>query len=238
MGVLGSVGSGLAKRITPGIAGTAVREILERAIDGVGPLPGAAASGDAALRRTGGDTGWAVESLISRHMRLAAAQGFLTNLGGIVTMGVTMPTNIAAVALLQCHLAAAIAHLHGYPLADPAVRDAVLVCLLDDDERKSLAGSRRERGRLTPAAIAAGPPDADRSERISRSVTGQLLAGAGGKQLASFVARRIPVLGGAVGGVGDAWSTRRIGHDTARALPPRPRRPVTVLPDPPEELIG
>lgn len=224
MGVAGSIGGEVAKRVAPAITGQAVRDILERAIDGAGPIPGAAKAADAHLRRAGGDTDEAIESLITQHLRLAGAQGFLTNLGGVLTMAVTMPANIAAVALLQCHLAAAILHLRGYDLASAAVRDAALVCLLDSDARKDLSKSTGLT--ISPAALATADPEPKLQAQLAKAVTGHLLAMSGGKQVAGFLARRIPVLGGAVGGFGDAWSTRRIGRDTARIplAPTGPRR--------------
>ncbi|QNK82011.1 hypothetical protein [Nakamurella sp. PAMC28650] len=214
MGVAGSIGSGLARRVAPAVTGQAVRDILERAIDGIGPIPGAARSAQAQLRKAGGDIDLAIDSLITAHLRLAGAQGFLTNVGGLLTMAVTVPANIAGVSLLQCHLAAAILHLRGYDLASPSVRDAVLVCLLDGDARKSL--TKATGLTISPAALATAVPDAQVQAQVAKAVTGQLLAMSGGKQVASFIARRIPVLGGAVGGFGDAFSTRRIGRDAAR----------------------
>lgn len=214
MGLAGSIGSGVAKRVAPAVTGQVVRDILERAIDGVGPIPGAVKSADSQLRKAGGDIDLAIASLITTHLRLAGAQGFLTNIGGLLTMAVTVPANIAGVSLLQCHLAAAILHLRGYDLASPSVRDAVLVCLLDGDARKSL--TKATGLTISPAALATAVPDGLVQQQVAKAVTGQLLAMSGGKQMASFVARRIPVLGGAVGGFGDAFSTRRIGRDAAR----------------------
>ncbi len=225
MSFIGSIGSAVAKRVAPSATGQAVRDILERAIDGAGPISGAAKAGDAQLVRAGGNVNKAIDSLIDQHLRLAGAQGFLTNIGGLVTMAVTMPANIAAVALIQCHLAASIVHLRGYPLARPEVRDAILVCLLDSDARKEL--SKHTGTTVSPAALLKAGESTLRGEKIARAVTGQLLAAAGGKRVASFVARRIPVLGGAVGGFGDAFATRRIGLDTAE-LPPNPDRHDTI----------
>lgn len=216
MTLVGSFGSAVAKKLAPGVTGPVVRDILERAIDGAGPIPGAARSGDSQLRRANGNVNKAIESLIDNHLRLAGAQGFLTNVGGLVTMAVTMPTNLAAVALIQCHLAASIVHLRGYSLDRPEVRDAILVCLLDKDARKAL--SKDSGTTISPAFLLDAGPSPQRSEKIARAVTGQLLAGIGGKRVASFVARRIPVLGGAVGGFGDALATRRIGRDTAELV--------------------
>jgi hypothetical protein len=214
VGVIGSIGSGMAKRVAPAVTGQAVRDILERAIDGVGPVPGAAKSANIQLRRAGGDIDVAIDALITAHQRLAGAQGFLTNIGGLLTMAVTVPANIAGVSLLQCHLAAAVLHLRGYDLTSPSVRDAVLVCLLDSDARKSL--TKATGLTISPAVLATAVPDARVQQQVAKAVTGHLLAMSGGKQVANFVARRIPVLGGAVGGIGDALSTRRIGRDAAR----------------------
>lgn len=225
MSLLGSLGGAVARNAAPKVTGQAVRDILERALDGLGPVGGAARSADAQLRKSGGNVEAAIDALITWHVRLAGAQGFLTNFGGLLTTVVSVPANVAAVALLQCHLAAEIFHLRGYSLRSPQVRDAILVALLDGDARKSLGN---DLGRaVTPEALLAATADAAQSQSIGRAVTGQLLAGAGGKRMATFAARRIPVLGGAVGGVGDALSTRRIGRDTAR-LPVNPEQHFTI----------
>jgi EcsC protein family len=213
VGLVAAAGAQVAKHVAPAAGGGIVRDILERAIDGAGPLPGAAKSADAALRNAGGNVDGAIDALITQHQRLAGAQGFLTNIGGLITAAVTIPLNIAGVMVLQCRLAAAILHLRGYDLAKPSVRDAVLVCLLDSDARTSLSKSTGVT--IKPASVAATdlPPGA-RSE-IAKEVTGEILALAGGKQIARFFARRIPVLGGVIGGFGDARATKRIGRETA-----------------------
>jgi hypothetical protein len=221
VGVVGSLGGSLARHVGPNVTGATIRNILERAIDGVGPIPGAAAAGDSAVRKAGGNADSAIEAMITRHIRLAGAQGFLTNVGGLLTMPVAMPANLAAVTLIQCHLAAAILHVRGYDLTSAGVRDAVLVCLLDPDARRSLA--KEAHRNVSPAVLAAATADPTVDRLIGRAVAASLLTGIGGKRLAGFAARRVPVLGGAIGGAGDAWATRRIGRETART--PRPSKP-------------
>ena len=54
-----------------------------------------------------------------------------------------VPTNITGLALVQCRMIAGIAHLRGYDLTDPRVRNAVLVCLLGEEAVGSLVGERR-----------------------------------------------------------------------------------------------
>ena len=88
MGVKSAVGKQLAPRIAglaPGLTTAFVREALNRAIEGVGPLPPAARAADKQLREQHGDVERAVHEVIENHVRLAGAQGFVTNIGGLVT---------------------------------------------------------------------------------------------------------------------------------------------------------
>ena len=134
MGVIrDKVTKAIAPRITdlaPDRTATFIREALNRAIVGFGPLPGAAAAAEAQLSEQKGDVAAAIHGIIENHVRFAGAQGFVTNLGGLVTATVAIPTNIAGLALLQCRMVAAIAHLRGYDLADPRTRNAILACVL------------------------------------------------------------------------------------------------------------
>ena len=139
------VGRRLAPKVAgaaPGLTETFVREALERAIRGVGPLPGAAAAAEAQLREQDGDADRAVHEVIENHVRYAGAQGFLTNIGGVVTAAVAIPANITGLALVQCRMIAGIAHLRGYDLDDPRVRNAVLACLLGADLIARMTGKR------------------------------------------------------------------------------------------------
>ena len=69
----------------PGLTTSFVREALHRAIVGVGPLPPASKAADAQLREQKGDVEKAVHEVIENHVRYAGAQGFVTNVGGLVT---------------------------------------------------------------------------------------------------------------------------------------------------------
>lgn len=210
----------VATRAAPGLAANFVRQAFDRAVDGIGPLRSAAASADHQLSAHGGDVDKAVRAIVDSHVRLAGLQGFVTNLGGLVTMAVTIPANISGLALLQCHLVAGIAHLRGYDLDDPRVRNAVLACLVGEDGVKSLV--KRKKLPSTPMAIATAPqhdPDLDR--RIATEVAGELIARVAGKRTIAVIARRTPVLGGGVGAVTDGYATHKIGQYAAKQLKPR-----------------
>jgi hypothetical protein len=229
MGIARSAARAAAKRLVPGgmkaapqMSQAFVREVLERAIDGVGPIKGAAAQADQRLKEAGGDQAAAIAALIEGHVRTAGAQGFATNMGGLMTAAVAIPANISGLALLQCHLVAGIAHLRGYDLTDRKVRNAVLACMLGEKVNDELVRT----GALpaTPMGLATSPVhDAGLDQRIAQEVTTELLSRVGGKRVASMAARRIPLLGGGVGAVGDGWSTRQVGRYAERELRPRGR---------------
>jgi len=217
--------------VGPQAAGGALRWVLEIAIDGRGVLPGAKAAAVRQLQRHGGAVDEAIESLIGFHVRLASAQGFVTNLGGIATMPVTMPANLTGVAVVQVRMVAAIAHLRGYDLADNRVRTALVMCLMGGEE----VGRHIGLGHLptSPMAVATAPvfdPDLDRL--VAEMVTTNLAARVGGRGLALVLTKRVPLIGGGIGAVVDAIATHEIGnYAKGELLPRRAIRPTLHLHD-------
>ena len=220
MGIGGSLGKALApqvQRMAPEMTANFVRETLTRAINGVGPLPGAATAAQKQLDEQRGNVEAAVHEVIENHVRYAGFQGFATNIGGLVTAAVTIPANITGLAVIQCRMVAGIAHLRGYDLGDPRVRNAILACMLGEDVVGSLV--RKQLLPAPPMAIATAPahdPELDRV--IAAEVTSELLTKVAGKRMATMVGRRVPVVGGLVGAGTDGYATWRIGRYADREL--------------------
>ncbi|MBF4762094.1 EcsC family protein [Nocardioides islandensis] len=226
MGVKQTVGRQLAPRIAgvaPGLTTAFVREALNRAIHGIGPLPPAARAADKQLAEQHGDVERAIHEVIENHVRLAGAQGFVTNLGGLVTAAVTIPANITGLALIQCRMIAGIAHLRGYDLHDPRVRNAILVTLLGEDAVNSLVKSKKVPA--PPMALATAPAhDAGLDQVVSTVVASDLITRVAGKRLATTIGRRIPLVGGVVGMGADGFATWKVGRYADRELLPRAKR--------------
>ncbi len=219
--------SRLPQRLTeigPGLTAALVREALHRAVRGIGPLAAAATVAGRKLSEHEGDVDLAIHELIENHVRYAGAQGFVTNLGGVATMAFTVPTNISGLALVECRMIAAIAHLRGYDLDDPRVRNAVLVCLLGEESVKDLVSAQKLPA--PPMALAtAMVHDPTLDHMISAEVASDLVQKVAGKQLAgTAAARRIPLVGGLVGMGADGYSTWKIGRYADRELLPLARR--------------
>ena len=200
----------VAAAVAPQAAGGVLRRVLEIAIDGVGRVPSAKQVAAKALERHAGSPDSAIDSIVDSHMRLAGAQGFVTNLGGPVMLPVAVPANLTGMAVLQVRMVAAIAHLRGYDLNDNRVRTALVMCLLGGEQIGRFIGE----GKLptSPMAVATAPvfdPDLDR--RVAEEVVGDLTARIGGKNVALMVTKRVPLVGGGIGAVFDGISTRQIG---------------------------
>ncbi len=226
MSVKGNIGRHLAPRITgvaPELTQSFVREALSRAIKGIGPLPPAASAADKQLAEQDGNVERAIHEVIENHVRYAGGQGFLTNIGGLVTAALTIPTNVTGLALIQCRMVAGIAHLRGYDLEDPRVRNAILVCMLGEDSVSSLV--KKKKLPAPPMALATAPAHDPALDRlISQEVASDLISKVAGKRLAITVARRVPVVGGVVGAGADGIATWRVGRYADRELLPRTRR--------------
>ena len=225
MSLSGNVGKRLAPKViqaAPGLTTSFVREALNRAIEGVGPLPGAAAAADKQLAEQHGNVERAIHEVIENHVRYAGAQGFLTNVGGLVTAAVTIPANVTGLTLVQCRMVAGIAHLRGHDLGDARVRNAILTTLLGEEAVARLVKKRKLPA--PPMALATAPAhDAGLDKIISAEVGADLVARIAGKRLAVTIGRRVPVVGGLVGMGADGFATWKIGRYADREILARPR---------------
>lgn len=219
--MVGRAAAGAATRkAVPQHASGFVRTVLDRAIDGVGRYPGARAAAEKQLTAHHGDVDKAVHQVIENHVRLAGAQGFLTNIGGLVTLTVTVPANITGLALLQCRMVAAIAHLRGFDLDDPRVRNAILTCMVGEEAVEKMVKARRLPS--TPLGIATAPQhDPALDQTVAQAVTSELVARVGGRRMVTSIGRRVPLMGGAIGAGADGYNTWQVGRYADRALPNR-----------------
>lgn len=208
--------------LAPGVTSSFVQHALTRAIVGVGPLPGAAAAADKQLAEHHGNVDKAVRELIEKHVAYAGVGGFATNIGGLVTAAITIPTNVTGLALIQCRMVAGIAHLRGYSLEDQRTRNAILECLLG--EEKVERQIKQKKLPAPPMALATAPAyDPGIATTITAQVASELLNRVVGKRLATTVGRRVPVIGGVVGAGTDGYATWQIGRYAGRELLPRAR---------------
>ncbi|HSW32671.1 MAG TPA: EcsC family protein, partial [Steroidobacteraceae bacterium] len=141
--------------------------------------------------------------------------GFITGLGGIITLPVGVPSALAASWLIQARMAGAIARIYGHDLVEDRVRTMILLSLAGDVARKAMADLGIDLGGKLPNRAIKQVPGRALVE-VNKRIGLQLLTKAGGRSIAQFP-KLIPVVGGVVGGAFDAVVCRMVGR-TAKSL--------------------
>lgn len=198
-----------------------VEGLLDTGIDGKGPFDSAAQVADAALAKHGGDVEKAVDEVLRDHLKLGAASGFLTNLGGFVTLPVALPANVLGFYMIATRMSAAVARLRGYDITDPQIRSAVLLSLVGADSQDLLAkaGMVAPTGRL--AGLAAQRLPGPALMVVNKAVGFRILSTAGKKTFSRF-GKSIPFVGGAVGAGMDGWLLKQLADHVRTEFPTAP----------------
>lgn len=200
-------------------AGQVVGRLLDIGIDGRGPLDSAHQVAQTALGRHG-DTEKAIGDIVNEHTKLAAAGGFITGLGGFVTLPVALPANVLGFYVLATRMSAAIAKVRGYDIDDPSVRSALLIGLVgaDADDILRQAGHVAGTGRLASLA----------TQRLPGPILMAVNKGVGFRLITHLsrttltrLGRGVPFVGGALGAGVDGYMIRRIASHVRTEFPPR-----------------
>lgn len=180
----------------------------EKAVNGV---PGLGSAGDLAREylNTAGSLEEKVDSLIRWQNAKCATSGFLSGLGGFITLPIAIPANISSVLYVQMRMIAAIAYMGDYDIRDDRVKTLVYVCLCGSTATDIVKDIGIKIGtKLTEQAI----------KRISGEIILKINQKVGFRLLTKFgekgvinLAKGIPLLGGVIGGTCDAVSTNIIG---------------------------
>lgn len=190
--------------------------LLEKGLGGLGPLSSAESlATEYLMDGSYADDDARVAALTKWETAKNFTTGFVTGLGGFVTLPVAVPSALAASWVLQARLAGAIARIYGHDLGDPRVRTRILLALAGDVAREAMKDLGLKVGdRLTQRAVEQIPGRA--LVEINKRIGARLVAKAG-QRVALRFPRAVPVFGGVVGGSLDAVVCRMVGR-TARTL--------------------
>lgn len=185
--------------------------------DGAGPITGAQAYAQA-RRAQFVDPEIAIRRIVRESIAAAGTTGFVTGLGGFMTMPVTIPANLAGTAMINARMVAAIAECRGWETTDPAVQQLVLLLIVGESATAALhAVGVRMGSELTKQVIKKVPVEAVRA--LNRKVGFMLLAKYGTKRSVLTLVKVVPFVGGVVGGSVDAGFTRAIASAAKKAFP-------------------
>ena len=149
-------------------------------------------------------------SLIKWQIAKAGTSGFLTGLGGIITMPVTIPANISSVMYVQIRMIAAIAYIGGYDLRDDRVKTLIYLCLAGSAAKNILKDMGIVIGRRITIEIIKNISEKTISA-INQKVGFTLLSKFGQKG-AINLGKAVPLIGGVIGGTFDSVTTVAIGN--------------------------
>lgn len=158
----------------------------------------------------GGTLDEQVKSLIAWQNTKSATSGFLTGLGGVITLPVAIPANLTSVIFVQVRMVAAIAYMGGYDLKDDQVKSLVYVCLVGNGAKDILKNAGIQIGKKLAVNGIKKIPFAV-IKKINQAVGFRLLTKFGHKGVINL-GKMVPLAGGIIGGTVDAFTTNVIGN--------------------------
>ncbi|MGL4749783.1 MAG: EcsC family protein [Shewanella sp.] len=181
----------------------------DKAINGVSGLDSASELADSYMKTNSSPVDMA-NSLIRWQNTKAGTSGFLSGLGGIITMPVTIPANIASVMYVQIRMIAAIAHIGGHDIKDDRVKTLVYACLTGNATKDIIKDAGIVIGtKLTTNAIK--NISGKTLIEINKKVGFRLFTKFGEKGVINL-GKAVPLVGGIIGGSMDSIATNTIGN--------------------------
>jgi len=150
-----------------------------------------------------------VSGLIKWECSKSVGSGFITGLGGLITLPVTIPTGLAASWVIQARLAGTVAELYGHDSSHDRVRTLATLCLLGDAAKEILKDVGVNVANKAGMAVLQRIPGKVFIE-INRRVGFRLITKAGEKGVINCF-KIVPIIGGLVGGAVDGVTTAGVG---------------------------
>jgi len=156
------------------------------------------------------DPDLAAKRLITFQIVKCSSSGFITGLGGVITLPVTLPANIVSVLYIQLRMIATIAVIGGYDVKSDEVQTLVYLCLINS----SIADICKQAGiniaNKTTLALLKKLPGSVLT-KINQKVGFRLLTKFGEKGAINLF-KLVPVVGGLIGAGFDFAGTKVIAN--------------------------
>ncbi|MDO5332008.1 MAG: EcsC family protein [Bacillota bacterium] len=150
----------------------------------------------------------AAQKMCAADMAKCTTSGFITGLGGVGTLVITLPANVSSVLYFQIRMIASVARLAGLDLQADATRTFVYACLAGVSVAEAVKKTGITIGeKMATAAISKIPGKT--LTAINQKVGFRMLTKFGEKGAINLV-EIVPVIGGVVGGGFDLVTTKLI----------------------------
>lgn len=189
--------------------GQALEWAYEKAMDGI-PGTGTARELAEDYRKNNATPLDAANSLIRWQNTKAGTSGFLTGLGGLITLPVSIPANVASVMYVQLRMITAIAYLGGHDPKEDQVKTLAYACLTGNAAVDILKDAGIAVVRKVAVNSVKGISGATLI-KINKAVGFRLLTKFGSTGIINL-GKAVPILGGLVGGAFDSVTTNTVGN--------------------------
>lgn len=152
----------------------------------------------------------AASSFINYQIAKCTTSGFVTGLGGLITLPVTIPANISSVMYVQMRMIACIAYMGGYDINSDQVQTLVYACMAGIAVDQILKQAGIQFGNKFAISMVSKIPGSVLT-KINQKVGFRFITKFGSKGIINL-GKAVPIVGGVISGGLDFAETRVIAN--------------------------
>ena len=152
----------------------------------------------------------AASSFINYQIAKCTTSGFVTGLGGLITLPVTIPANISSVMYVQMRMIACIAYMGGYDINSDQVQTLVYACMAGIAVDQILKQAGIQFGNKFAISMVSKIPGSVLT-KINQKVGFRFITKFGSKGIINL-GKAVPIVGGVISGGQDFAETRVIAN--------------------------
>jgi len=150
------------------------------------------------------------EKIIKRRSWKACGVGAVTNVGGLITMPITMPTDLYATFRIQTRMILSIAYLYGWDIKDREITTDILLVMGGNGALEALSSAGVKVGQEFAKKAVEKYINREVMKKINKVISRKIITKAGEKSLTSFT-KLVPLVGAPIGGAVNLYGTTAVG---------------------------
>lgn len=197
----------MAAKITQDEIMQLLDKLYDQSIEGIAKSPSVEILANEYLAKSK-DVDTAAKTFIKYQIAKCTTSGFLTGLGGLITLPVAIPANVGSVMYVQMRMIACLAHMGGYDTKSDQVQTLVYACLAGISIDQILKNVGIQFGTKFSMAMVKKIPGTVLT-KINQKVGFRFITKFGTKGVIN-IGKAVPFVGGIIGGGFDFAETKVI----------------------------
>lgn len=158
------------------------------------------------------DVETAAKKMINYQIAKCTTSGFITGLGGLITLPVAIPANVGSVLYVQMRMIACTAYMAGLDISSDQVQTMIYACLAGVSINEVVRNVGIQFGEKVTVNLVKKIPG-ETLVKINQKVGFRFLTKFGEKGIIN-IGKAVPIIGGVISGGFDLAETRIIGNRT------------------------